>query len=107
NVLIDMPVQGKLRKVLVRPERNGYVYVMDRATGQVLSAEPFVTTTSSKGVDLKTARKIDIEEMKTGHGRVVRNTCPAAPGGNDWQPSSFSPRTGLLYLPHNNLCMDM
>jgi glucose dehydrogenase len=38
--------------------------------------------------------------------QVVRDICPAAPGGKDWQPTSFSPRTGLLYVPHNNLCMD-
>jgi glucose dehydrogenase len=38
---------------------------------------------------------------------VIRNICPAAPGGKDWNPSAFSPRTGLLYVPHLNLCMDM
>ena len=36
----------------------------------------------------------------------MRDICPAAPGAKDWQPSAFSPRTGLLYIPHNNLCMD-
>jgi glucose dehydrogenase len=40
-------------------------------------------------------------------GEVVRNICPASPGGKDWQPSSFSPRTGLLYIPHQNLCEDV
>jgi lanthanide-dependent methanol dehydrogenase len=67
NILIDLPMDGQRRKVLVRPERNGYLYVLDRTTGQVLSATPFVHVTTSKGVDLK---------------------------------------TGLLYIPHNNLCMD-
>jgi lanthanide-dependent methanol dehydrogenase len=107
NVLLDMPVAGQERKVLVRPERNGAIYVLDRATGEVLSATPFVHTTVTRGVDLKTGRPIEVEEKKTGFGRNVREICPAAPGGKDWQPSAFSPRTGLLYIPHNNLCMDM
>ena len=105
-VLLDLNVQGRPRKVLVRPERNGYVYVMDRATGEVLSATPFVPVTVSTGVDLKTGHMNEVAAKKTGVGKVVREICPAAPGAKDWQPSAFSPRTGLLYLPHNNLCMD-
>lgn len=107
NVLLNMPVGGRERQVLVRVERNGFVYVLDRTTGEVLSATPFVHSTASKGVDLKTGRPIEIESKKTGFGRVVRDICPSAPGGKDWQPSAFSPRTGLLYIPHNNLCMEM
>lgn len=94
------------RKVLVRPERNGFLYVMDRATGEVLSATPFVYNTAARGVDLKSGRLIPVESKKTGVGKVVREICPAAPGAKDWQPSAFSPRTGWLYIPHQNLCMD-
>jgi PQQ-dependent dehydrogenase (methanol/ethanol family) len=106
NVLLDLQVQGATRKVLVRPERNGYMYVLDRATGEVLSATPFVHITSSTGVDLKTGRLIPVKEKEPREGIVVRDICPSAPGAKDWNPSSFSPRTGLLYLGHNNLCMD-
>ena len=106
NVLVDLAMAGGVRKVLVHPDRNGYVYVLDRGTGEVLSASPFVHITSSTGVDVKTGKLLPVEEKKTGTGRVVRDICPAAPGAKDWQPSSFSPKTGLLYLPHNNLCMD-
>jgi lanthanide-dependent methanol dehydrogenase len=106
-LLLDLPIDGEYRKVLVRPERNGFMYVMDRRTGQVLSADPFVPVTAKKSIDLETGRPIEVEEKKTGFGRVVRDICPAAPGGKDWQPSAFSPRTGLIYIPHNNLCMDM
>ena len=106
QIVLDMPVGGQQRKVLVRPARNGYVYIMDRVTGEVLSAEPFVHQTATKGVDLKTGHLIHIEEKKPVMGKVVRDICPAAPGGKDWNPSAFSPRTGLLYIPHNNLCMD-
>ena len=46
------------------------------------------------------------DENKTGTGKTVRDICPTASGAKDWQPSAFSPRTGFLYIPHNNLCMD-
>ena len=105
-VLLDLDVNGQRRKVLVRPERNGYVYIMDRATGEVLSADPYVYITSTTGVDLKSGRMKDVAEKTTGAGKTVRQICPSAPGAKDWQPSAFSPHTGLLYLPHNNLCMD-
>lgn len=106
QILLDMSWQGKPRKVLVRPERNGYVYLLDRTTGEVLSAQPFGPVNSSKGVDLKTGRLVVNPDKKTGTGKVVRDICPTASGLKDWQPSAFSPKTGLLYIPHNNLCMD-
>jgi PQQ-dependent dehydrogenase (methanol/ethanol family) len=107
NVLLDLEVGGRTRKVLVRPERNGYLYVLDRQTGEVLSADPYVHVTTSKGVDLRTGRLIEEPSKATGLGFVATGLCPAAPGGKDWQPSAWSPRTRLLYIPHNNLCMDM
>jgi PQQ-dependent dehydrogenase (methanol/ethanol family) len=106
QLLLDLPVGGQTRKVLVRPERNGYVYVLDRATGEVLSANPYAQVTSSTGVDTKTGKLLYNPEMEPKAGQVVRGICPAAPGAKDWQPSSFSPRTGLVYIPHQNLCMD-
>jgi len=106
SILLDLQTNGATRKVLVRPERNGYMYVMDRTSGEVLSATPFVHITSSHGVDLKTGRLMPVKEKETKQGVVVRDICPSAPGAKDWNPSSFSPNTGLLYVPHNNLCMD-
>jgi PQQ-dependent dehydrogenase (methanol/ethanol family) len=107
SILLDMPVAGRMRQVLVRPGRNGYMYVIDRRTGQVLSADPYSFINSARGVDLKTGRLIPVDEKVPQEGRVTRNICPAAPGAKDWNPSAFSPRTGLLYVPHINLCMDM
>jgi len=106
QILTELEIGGQRRKVLIRPERNGYVYVMDRASGEVLSARPFVHNTTTRGVDLKTGKLIHVEEKSTGSGKLIRDICPAAPGAKDWNPSAFSPRTGLLYIPHNNLCMD-
>ncbi|MFN2532575.1 MAG: methanol/ethanol family PQQ-dependent dehydrogenase [Pyrinomonadaceae bacterium] len=106
QILLDLPVNGQMRRVLVRPERNGYVYVIDRTNGQVLSANPFAYITSSKGVDLASGKFIENEEKKPEVGKVIREICPASPGAKDWQPSAFSPNTGLIYIPHQNLCMD-
>ena len=106
NLLLDLNLKGQTRKVLVRPERNGYIYVIDRGTGEVLSATPFVHITTSKNVDLKSGRLIYNDEKQPQLGKVIRDVCPASPGAKDWQPSAYSPKTGLLYIPHQNLCMD-
>lgn len=107
NVLLDMRIAGEERKVIVHPERNGYVYVLDRRTGEVLSAEPFVHVTTSTGFDRATGRLREVVSKKPEPGKIVRDICPAAPGAKDWQPSAFSPRTALLYIPHQNMCEDM
>ena len=107
NVLMDLDIGGERRPVLVRPERNGHMYVLDRRTGEVLSAEEYEHVTVTRGIDLTTGRPIHVEEKEPREGEVVREICPAAPGAKDWQPSAYSPETGLLYVPHQHLCMDM
>jgi lanthanide-dependent methanol dehydrogenase len=107
QILLDMEWNGQPRKVLVRPERNGYVYVLDRTTGEVLSAKPYHAITTSSGVDLKTGRLQYNADKQPVTNRVVRDICPTASGAKDWNPSAFSHKTGLLYLPHANMCMDL
>ena len=107
QILLDMAWNGQPRKVLVRPERNGYLYVIDRQSGEVLSAEPFGTINATSGVDLKTGRLQYVEAKKPQMNKVVRDICPTASGAKDWNPSAYSPKTGLLYIPHANLCMDV
>jgi PQQ-dependent dehydrogenase (methanol/ethanol family) len=106
NIVLDLPWQGRTRKVIIRPERNGYIYVLDRTTGEVLAADPFIHITASSGVDLKTGRLRFNPDMIPQAGKVLRGVCPNSPGAKDWSPSAFSKATGLLYVPHNNLCMD-
>jgi alcohol dehydrogenase (cytochrome c) len=107
HLLLDLPINGQTRKVLVHPERNGHIYVIDRETGEVLSAEPFGFVNSINGIDLKTGRPKMVEAKSPVTNKVVHDVCPAAPGVKDWQPSAYSPRTGLLYIPHQNLCEDI
>ena len=106
NLLVDLTIGGATRKVLVHPDRNGYIYVMDRASGQVISATPFVPITTSTGVDLETGRLRYAPDKTPKPGRVVHDICPGSPGAKDWQPSAWSPRTQLVYIPHQNICQD-
>ncbi len=107
SVLLDLDFRGQPRKALIRPERNGYVSMLDRSTGEVLYALPYHPTTTTRGVDLKTGALVYDEAKKPEVGKVMRDICPSAAGAKNWQPSAYSPRTGLLYIPHNNLCMDI
>jgi len=107
NILVDLPIHGQTRKVLLHPDRDGRMYVMDRATGEVLSAETFGYVNTSTGVDPKTGELQVVHEKIPGFGKTIRDICPASPGAKDWQPSAFSFKTGLLYIPHNNLCQEV
>jgi PQQ-dependent dehydrogenase (methanol/ethanol family) len=106
NVLIDLPLGGQTRKVLVNFDRNGFSYVLDRKTGELLQAEPFVFVNWAKGVDLKTGRPIEDPEKRTSATKNTKDICPSAMGGKNQQPVSYSPKTGYFYVPTNNLCMD-
>jgi alcohol dehydrogenase (cytochrome c) len=106
NVLTDLNIGGKPRHVLIHPGRNGFMYVIDRTNGQILSADKYDTVTSASGVDLKSGRYQPVTALTPTLGKVVQNVCPASPGAKDWQPTAYSPMTHLLYIPHQHLCMD-
>ena len=103
---LNMTIDGQPRRVVVQVGRTGFVYVIDRNTGEVLSATPFTHVTWAKSVDVKTGRPIEDSAFKTHQGVNVTGICPAATGGKDQQPAAYSPHTGWLYSPATNLCMD-
>jgi alcohol dehydrogenase (cytochrome c) len=106
NVLVDMDWNGRRRKLLIHPGRVGFVFVLDRETGEVLSAEPFQPINWASRYDLKTGLpQVDPAKM-TRAGSVTRGICPSSTGAKEFVPSAFSPRTGLLYIPAHNTCMD-
>ncbi|MGH9561661.1 MAG: PQQ-binding-like beta-propeller repeat protein, partial [Terracidiphilus sp.] len=107
NVLIDMNWKGRMRKVLIHPGRNGFVLVLDRETGELLSAEKFVDSTNwAYGYDLKTGLP-QLNLAKETHQNVVTtDICPSSTGGKEFVPSAVSPRTGYMYIPAHNTCMD-
>jgi PQQ-dependent dehydrogenase (methanol/ethanol family) len=101
-----MPFNGQQRKLLIHPARNGFVYTFDRATGEVLKAEKYQPTNWATSIDLKTGKPIEVPEKRSHQGIVTRDICPSSTGAKDQQPSAFSPRTGLIYIPAHNVCMD-
>src|SRR4051812_44208762 len=107
NILVDMPVNGQMRKVMVQFNRNGFAYTIDRTTGEVLVAKPFGHENWASGIDPKTAMPVVVPGKHTvPPGRWVRDICPADVGVKDFEPAAFSPRTGLFYVPVQNICMD-
>jgi alcohol dehydrogenase (cytochrome c) len=106
SILLDLEIDGKMRKTIVHIGRNGYIYVLDRQTGKLISADPYDTINVSKGVDMKTGRIIRNEAKIPKLGQTVTDVCPVADGAKDWQPSAWSPKTHLIYVPHQHLCMN-
>ena len=109
-ILADIPVNGQMRKTLVHFDRNGFGYTLDRATGELLVAEKFDPAVNwATHVDMKTGRPQVVAKYAPGEqGEDVNTTdvCPAALGTKDQQPASYSPMTGLFYVPTNHVCMD-
>lgn len=106
NILVDMPWHGKMRKLLIHPGRSGFVFVLDRTTGELLSASQYEPTNWATGYNLKTGQPMEVEAKQTHFGKYATDICPSSTGAKDFIPSSFSPRTGLLYIPAHNTCMD-
>lgn len=107
-VLADLVVAGKPTRALVHFDKNGFAYTLDRATGRLLVAEPFVAVNWAKSVDLKTGRPVIDPGKQTGASRgTVKGICPCLEGGvSPSSPPAYSPRTHLFYTSTNNLCMD-
>ena len=107
-ILADLSVGGEQRNVLVHFDKNGFAYTLDRATGEVLVAEPFVHVNWATRVDRASGRPLVDSTKLTGASRGnVKDICPSLEGGKTpAAPAAYSARTGLFYVPTNNLCMD-
>lgn len=107
NILVDMKVDGKMRKSLVNFDRNGFAYVLDRENGDLLRAHKFVTVDWATKVDLTTGRPLKVKEHSPfERGRNVA-VCPSAMGGKDQQPGSVDPADPeWFYMPTNQWCME-
>ncbi len=98
-ILADLDIGGVKRAVLMQAPKNGFFYVLDRATGELISADAFATTTWAKGVDLKTGRPIEAQGARYGESGKPFVSMPGPGGAHSWQPMSFSPMTHWVYLP--------
>ena len=98
-ILADLTIEGRARKVIMQAPKNGFFYVLDRATGELISASAFATTNWAKGIDMKTGRPIETAEARYGEIGRPFIAQPGPGGAHSWQPMSYSPRTGLVYFP--------
>ncbi|HEX7698613.1 MAG TPA: PQQ-dependent dehydrogenase, methanol/ethanol family [Candidatus Acidoferrum sp.] len=98
-ILADLRIDGQLRQVLLHAPKNGFFYVLDRATGKLLSAKPFTRVTWATGIDLQTGRPIESPEAQYEGSDKPSVVSPGPGGAHSWQPASYSPDTGLVYFP--------
>jgi len=96
-VLADLELGGKKRKVLMQAPKNGFFYVLDRVSGELLSADKYIPVTWATHVDLETGRPVETPEAN--YSKETRLIVPAPWGGHNWQPMAFNPKTGLVYIP--------
>jgi PQQ-dependent dehydrogenase (methanol/ethanol family) len=102
NVLFDKGSQ----KLLAHFDRNGFGYTLDRTTGKLVTAKPYGPTNWAKSIDMTTGRPVEDPTKRTTAKGNTEGICPAAIGFKDQQPSAYSPQTGWMYVPTNNICMD-
>jgi alcohol dehydrogenase (cytochrome c) len=115
HILIDAKMNGEDRKVLSHPGRNGFTYTLDRLNGQFLKVVQHVDqVTWTKGIDAKTGKPVDYdpnrdiqayaEDPAKFADQVTRQICPSISGGTNFWPSSYSRKTGYLYIPTLDGC---
>src|SRR5258708_33022079 len=93
-VLADLTMGGKKVPALMRADRNGFFYVLNREDGKLISAAPFVHVNWAKGIDKASGRPIEDPEKRPQLNKWARNVCPNLFGGQNWEPMSYSPQTG-------------
>jgi quinohemoprotein ethanol dehydrogenase len=96
-ILADLDILGERRRVLMQAPKNGFFYVLDRATGELISADNYVPVNWASHIDLETGRPV--ETGRADWSEQPRMVMPAIVGGHNWHPMAFSPRTGLVYIP--------
>ena len=96
-ILADLEIDGRKRKVLMQAPKNGFFYVLDRTNGELLSAQAYVPISWAKEVDKKTGRPVEMPGVRyTDAAAFIK---PGPLGGHNWQPMSYNPQTGLVYIP--------
>jgi quinohemoprotein ethanol dehydrogenase len=94
-LLADLSIEGRSRRVVVQANKNGFFYVIDRENGQLISGRPYTTVTWASGLDAK-GRPIEAPDARALKGPTVVQ--PSAEGAHNWNPISFNPATGLVYM---------
>jgi alcohol dehydrogenase (cytochrome c)/quinohemoprotein ethanol dehydrogenase len=100
--LADLEIDGEMRRVAMHAPKNGFFYVLDAKTGQFLSGEAFAPVNWASGLDPETGRPNILPEARYEQTGEVFIGTPGLYGAHTWHPMSFSPLTGLMYIPANN-----
>jgi quinohemoprotein ethanol dehydrogenase len=96
-ILAEIEMNGRERKVLMQAPKNGFFYVLDRATGELLAADKYMPVTWATHVDMATGRPVEAPGVRdTEEGQLL---VPGPSGAHNWHPMSFSPKTGYVYIP--------
>jgi quinohemoprotein ethanol dehydrogenase len=98
-MLANFTINGRQRKVIMQASKDGFFYVLDRVTGEFISAQPYTKVNWAQGVDSKTGRPVVNQEAH--YGRDPITIFPWGAGGHNWSPMSFNPATGLVYISAN------
>ena len=96
-IMAELDVKGKKRKVLMQAPKNGFFYVLDRETGELLSAENYVKVNWASHIDLDTGRPVLTGQAD--YQLEPKIVFPSTTGGHNWMPMAFSPKSGLVYIP--------
>jgi alcohol dehydrogenase (cytochrome c) len=102
--LVDLPVVGRTRKVVMQANKTGYVWMLDRVTGEFLKAWPFSKNINWVTGITENGKLVGRVEPEIGTSKLI---CPSVAGAKSWNQGAYSPRTGLLYLPVQELCNDL
>jgi PQQ-dependent dehydrogenase (methanol/ethanol family) len=106
-LVADLNMGGQKTPVVLKGDRNGFFYVIDRRNGTLISAKAFQYINWATGVDMSTGRPIENPDMRPRQGYRAMGVCPAAIGAKNWMPMAINPHTGIIFMPTFNLCMDM
>ena len=98
-VLADLEIDGRERKVIMQAPKNGFFYVIDRATGELISAENIMPVNWATHIDLETGRPVETPDARYDETLAAKKISPGPAGAHNWQPMTYSPRTGLVYIP--------
>lgn len=98
-ILAELEIEGKQREVIMQAPKNGFFYVIDRATGELISANNFVPVNWATHVDMETGRPVETPEARYTPGDAPFVQLPGPLGAHNWHPMSYSPDTGLVYIP--------
>ncbi|MBN8817445.1 MAG: PQQ-dependent dehydrogenase, methanol/ethanol family [Sphingomonas sp.] len=98
-IFADLTIAGQPRKVLMQAPKNGLFYILDRATGELISAKPFATINWTKGVDRKSGRPIVNPAAQYFRGQQPAFVMPSSGGAHNWPPMAYDPDGGLVYIP--------